>query len=42
VVDRATYDDPLRPSEGIPFVLVNGVEVVHDGRVGGHLTDAPR
>jgi N-acyl-D-aspartate/D-glutamate deacylase len=33
VIDKATYDDPLRPSEGIEFVLVNGVAVVKDGHL---------
>jgi dihydroorotase len=32
VIDKATYDDPLRTSEGIQFVLVNGVPVVKDGQ----------
>ena len=31
VIDRATYIDPTIPSEGIEFVLVNGVVVVDDG-----------
>jgi N-acyl-D-aspartate/D-glutamate deacylase len=31
VIDRATYDEPLQYSEGIRFVLVNGVPVVSDG-----------
>jgi dihydroorotase len=35
VIDKATFDEPLQPSEGIPFVLVNGVPVVKDG----HLVD---
>ena len=25
VIDKATFDEPLQYSEGIPFVLVNGV-----------------
>jgi N-acyl-D-aspartate/D-glutamate deacylase len=33
VIDKATYDDPLEYSEGIQFVLVNGVPVVKDGRL---------
>lgn len=33
VQDRATYDEPLLPPEGIPHVLVNGVPVVRDGRI---------
>jgi len=31
VIDRATFDEPLQYSEGIPFVLVNGVTVVKNG-----------
>jgi hypothetical protein len=31
VIDRATYDDPALPSEGIRFVLVNGVIALADG-----------
>ena len=33
VVDKATYEEPLQYSEGIQFVLVNGVGVVKDGRL---------
>lgn len=33
VIDKATYEKPLQYSEGIPFVLVNGVPVVKDGKV---------
>ena len=33
VIDKATYEKPLQYSEGIPFVLVNGVPVVKDGHV---------
>src|ERR1700736_927558 len=33
VIDKATFDEPLQPSEGIPFVLVNGVLVVKDGQL---------
>src|SRR5262249_40668256 len=33
VIDKATFDDPLQYSEGIPFVLVNGVPVVKDGQL---------
>ena len=31
VTDRATFDNPAQYSEGIPYVLVNGVLVVKDG-----------
>ncbi len=33
VRERATYADPLRYSEGIPYVAVNGQLVVDDGRI---------
>ena len=33
VIDKATFDEPLRYSEGIPFVLVNGVVVVKDSQL---------
>ena len=32
VIDRATFEDPHQYPEGIPFVIVNGVVVVDDGR----------
>lgn len=32
VADRATYDDPRRTPDGIPYVLVNGEFVIDDGR----------
>jgi dihydroorotase len=33
VIDKATYEEPLQYSEGIEFVLVNGVPVVKDGQL---------
>lgn len=33
VIDKATYDDPLQYSEGIQFVLVNGVPVLKIGQL---------
>jgi dihydroorotase len=33
VIDKATYEKPLQYSDGIQFVLVNGVAVVKDGRL---------
>ena len=33
VIDKATYEEPLQYSEGIMFVLVNGVPVVKDGKL---------
>jgi dihydroorotase len=38
VIDKATYEDPLRPSEGIVFVLANGVPVIKNG----HLVEGVR
>ena len=34
VIDKATYEKPLQYSEGIRFVLVNGVPVVKNGQLG--------
>jgi N-acyl-D-aspartate/D-glutamate deacylase len=33
IIDKATYEQPLQYSEGIQFVLVNGVPVVNDGNL---------
>jgi dihydroorotase len=33
VIDKATFDEPMQYSEGIPFVLVNGVAVVKDSQL---------
>jgi dihydroorotase len=33
VIDKATFEEPLQYSEGIQFVLVNGVPVVKDGQL---------
>jgi N-acyl-D-aspartate/D-glutamate deacylase len=33
VTDRATFEQPAQYSEGIPYVLVNGVVVVKDGQL---------
>jgi len=33
VIDRATFEKPLQYSDGIRFVLVNGVAVVDDGKL---------
>ena len=35
IIDRATYDDPAQLSEGVQYVLVNGVVVLREGRVTG-------
>lgn len=37
VAGEATYADPRRPATGIPYVLVNGVPVIDDGRHTGAL-----
>ncbi len=33
VIDKATFDEPLQYSEGIEFVLVNGVPVLNKGQL---------
>lgn len=33
VIDRATFENPAQFSEGIPYVLVNGVFVVKNGEL---------
>jgi N-acyl-D-aspartate/D-glutamate deacylase len=33
VTERATYDDPRRPSHGMRHVLVGGTPLVRDGRL---------
>jgi len=33
VIDKATFEEPLQYSDGIPFVLVNGVLVVKDSQL---------
>jgi N-acyl-D-aspartate/D-glutamate deacylase len=33
VIDKATFDEPLQYSEGIPYVLVNGVPVVKNSQL---------
>lgn len=37
VADTATFDNPRQPATGIPYVLVNGVPVIDDGRHTGAL-----
>jgi N-acyl-D-amino-acid deacylase len=37
IIDRATYEDPRRQPEGIPYVMVNGVFVLEDGSHTGRL-----
>jgi N-acyl-D-aspartate/D-glutamate deacylase len=31
IIDRSTYKDPAKPSEGVRFVIVNGVEIIREG-----------
>ena len=33
IIDKATYEEPLKYSEGIEFVLVNGVTVLKNGQL---------
>lgn len=33
VTDRATFENPAQYSDGIPYVLVNGVPVVRNGKL---------
>ena len=37
IIDKATYEEPLQYSEGIRFVLVNGIAVVKDGQTVGEI-----
>ena len=37
VADRSTWFDPVQPPIGVEWVLVNGMAVVEDGNVTGHL-----
>jgi N-acyl-D-aspartate/D-glutamate deacylase len=38
IIDRATVEEPGRPSEGVRYVLVNGVLVVNDGQLRSGVT----
>ncbi len=33
VIDEATYQDPARYSSGIPYVMVGGTSVIHEGQL---------
>jgi dihydroorotase len=33
IIDKATFEDPLQYSEGVEFVLVNGIPVVRESRL---------
>jgi len=37
VRDVATFDDPNRLSEGMEYVLINGVPVIENGKMTGAL-----
>ena len=41
IQDRATYEDPWQPPEGISWVIENGVVVVRDGKLRGALPGQP-
>jgi N-acyl-D-amino-acid deacylase len=41
VIDRATFEDPTQPAEGIDAVLVNGVLTWHQGRATGMRAGRP-
>src|SRR5688572_5727529 len=41
VIDRATYESPALPSEGVRFVLVNGKVALEQGRSTGIKSGAP-
>jgi N-acyl-D-amino-acid deacylase len=38
ISDKATFDDPFQGPEGIPYVLVNGIPAVWEGRPTGRLS----
>ena len=35
IIDKATYDDPTQPPEGISYVIVNGEVTVQNGELTG-------
>jgi N-acyl-D-aspartate/D-glutamate deacylase len=35
VIDRATFEKPTTPSEGIPYVIVGGHVIVDEGQIVG-------
>lgn len=37
IIDKATFDNPYQPAEGIHYVFVNGVAAVSEGRLTGRL-----
>ena len=41
VIDRATYESPALPSEGIAYVIVNGTVALADGKPTGARAGAP-
>ncbi len=38
VIDKATFKEPIKYSEGIGYVLVNGILVVKDGQLQAGVT----
>jgi N-acyl-D-amino-acid deacylase len=38
ITDRATYDEPHQPADGIDWVFVNGVPAIADGKPTGNRT----
>jgi dihydroorotase/N-acyl-D-amino-acid deacylase len=41
VADRATFEEPNQYPEGIPYVIVNGVVTVDEGRFSGRRAGRP-
>jgi dihydroorotase/N-acyl-D-amino-acid deacylase len=41
VVDKATYDDPVRPAAGISYVIVGGRVALADGKITGERAGVP-
>jgi N-acyl-D-amino-acid deacylase len=35
IIDKATYDDPIQPPEGIHYVIVNGEVALQNGELTG-------
>jgi len=33
IIDRATYENPRQPSEGVRYLVVNGQFVIRDGQL---------
>jgi len=41
IIDKSTFQEPAKYSEGIKFVLVNGVLIVKDGQLQSVLPGRP-